>query len=170
MQGYVEKIFKNIFFSRGNLLYLPYTKPPHNEKSSSIFSHRFPLFTPYHLLALLWLASFSIASFRIPLIRNPHRDFSFLSSSRNFPSHRKTLGITFFLLEELLYFSLTLIIKHMRQFKNIFHFITRNTPMNFHLVVQIRRCKMEQEGHFTDNINWEHYARVLEAKQRMLPE
>ena len=77
---------------------------------------------------------------------------------------------SFFILGDLLYFSLTLIIKHMIQFTNLLIRITKNTQINFSHLVQIRRCKMEQEGHFTENINWEHYAKVLEAKQRLLPE
>jgi hypothetical protein len=58
----------------------------------------------------------------------------------------------------------------MIQFKNILFCITQDTRINFHHLVQIRRCKMEQEGYDTSNINWEHYAKVLEAKQRLLPE
>lgn len=58
----------------------------------------------------------------------------------------------------------------MIQFKNILFCITQDTRINFQHLVQIRRCKMEQEGYDTSNINWEHYARVLEAKQRLLPE
>jgi hypothetical protein len=56
----------------------------------------------------------------------------------------------------------------MIQFKNILFYITQNTPMNFEHLVQIRRCKMEEEGFDTSNINWEHYAKVLYAKQRQL--
>ena len=40
--------------------------------------------------------------------------------------------------------------------------------MNFEHLVNIRRCKMEQEGYDTSSINWEHYAKVLYAKQREL--
>jgi hypothetical protein len=58
----------------------------------------------------------------------------------------------------------------MIQFKNILFCITQDTRINFQHLVQIRRCKMEQEGYDTSNINWEHYAKVLEAKQRLLPE
>ena len=56
----------------------------------------------------------------------------------------------------------------MIQFKNILFFISQNTPMNFEHLVNIRRCKMEQEGYDTSFINWEHYAKVLYAKQREL--
>jgi len=56
----------------------------------------------------------------------------------------------------------------MIQFKNILHYITRDSVINLPLLVQIRRCKMEQEGFQTDNINWEHYTRVLIAKQKAL--
>lgn len=58
----------------------------------------------------------------------------------------------------------------MIQFKNILLTITKDTRMNFEHLVNIRRCKMEQEGHFTNNINWEHYAKVLYAKQQLLQE
>jgi hypothetical protein len=40
--------------------------------------------------------------------------------------------------------------------------------MNFEHLVNIRRCKMEQEGFDTSAINWEHYAKVLYAKQQEL--
>jgi hypothetical protein len=56
----------------------------------------------------------------------------------------------------------------MIQFKNILFTISQNTPMNFEHLVNIRRCKMEQEGYDTSSINWEHYAKVLYAKQREL--
>jgi len=56
----------------------------------------------------------------------------------------------------------------MIQFENILNYITRDSVINLPLLVQIRRCKMEQEGLQTDNINWEHYAKVLVAKQMAL--
>jgi hypothetical protein len=40
--------------------------------------------------------------------------------------------------------------------------------MNFEHLVSIRRCKMEEEGFDTSSINWEHYAKVLYAKQKEL--
>jgi hypothetical protein len=56
----------------------------------------------------------------------------------------------------------------MIQFKNILLLISQDTQMNFEHLVHIRRCKMEQEGFDTSNINWEHYAKVLYAKQQQL--
>jgi len=53
-------------------------------------------------------------------------------------------------------------------FKNIFHYIDGHTRMNFQLLVNIRRAKLEAEGLDTGNVNWEHYARVLEAKHEQL--
>ncbi len=53
-------------------------------------------------------------------------------------------------------------------FKNILHSITRDTIINLPLIVQIRKRKMELEGFQTDNINWEHYTKVLIAKQKAL--
>jgi len=58
----------------------------------------------------------------------------------------------------------------MIQFKSLLTCISKNTKINFQHLVQIRRCKMEREGYSTDRINWEHYAKVLEAKQMRLPE
>lgn len=56
----------------------------------------------------------------------------------------------------------------MGQFKNILHYITRDTVIDFYHLTQIRRCKLEMEGFRTDSINWDHYAKVLVAKQREL--
>lgn len=56
----------------------------------------------------------------------------------------------------------------MIQFKNILHSITRDTIINLPLIVQIRKRRMELEGFSTDSINWEHYTKVLVAKQREL--
>ena len=56
----------------------------------------------------------------------------------------------------------------MKQFKNLLHRLSPVAKINFELVVNIRRVKMEQEGFNTDYINWEHYAKVLEAKHAQL--
>ena len=57
----------------------------------------------------------------------------------------------------------------MIQFKNIFTTINLNTKINFKILTEIRRKRLHEEGHFTDGvINWEHYTKVLEAKQRFL--
>lgn len=56
----------------------------------------------------------------------------------------------------------------MEQFKNILNYITRDTILDFFHLVEIRRSKLESEGFNTDHINWDHYARVLVAKQKEL--
>ena len=56
----------------------------------------------------------------------------------------------------------------MIQFKNLLINISRKTVINFELVAHVRRRKLEQEGFNTSNINWEHYAKVLYAKQQLL--
>ena len=40
--------------------------------------------------------------------------------------------------------------------------------MNFLQLVSVRRAILQREGVNTDNINWEHYAKVLEAKHQLL--
>ena len=52
----------------------------------------------------------------------------------------------------------------MIQFKNMLHRLSATTKIDFELAVNIRRLRIEQEGFNTDHINWEHYAKVLEAK------
>jgi hypothetical protein len=56
----------------------------------------------------------------------------------------------------------------MQQFKNMLERLSPTTKIDFNLLVNIRRVKMEQEGYRTDYINWEHYAKVLEAKHSKL--
>jgi hypothetical protein len=56
----------------------------------------------------------------------------------------------------------------MIQFKNLLHRLSATTKVDFGLLVNIRRVRMEQEGFNTDHINWEHYAKVLEAKHAQL--
>jgi hypothetical protein len=53
-------------------------------------------------------------------------------------------------------------------FKNIFHVIDANTRMNFFQLVNVRRAILQRDGISTDNINWEHYAKVLQAKHEIL--
>lgn len=52
----------------------------------------------------------------------------------------------------------------MIQFKNLLPRLSPTSKIDFNLVVNVRRMKMEQEGFNTDYINWEHYAKVLKAK------
>lgn len=56
----------------------------------------------------------------------------------------------------------------MQIFKNIFHTIDANTRMNFLQLVNVRRAILQKDGIDTDRINWEHYAKVLQAKHEML--
>lgn len=56
----------------------------------------------------------------------------------------------------------------MKQFKNMLHRLSTTPKVDFGLLVNIRRVRMEQEGFNTDNINWEHYAKVLAAKHARL--
>jgi coenzyme F420-reducing hydrogenase alpha subunit len=52
----------------------------------------------------------------------------------------------------------------MLRFRNIFERISSTARLNYRLLVETRRAKMIEEGYEVNNINWEHYARVLEAK------
>jgi len=56
----------------------------------------------------------------------------------------------------------------MKQFKNMLHRLSTTPKVDFNLLVNIRRVRMEQEGFNTDHIKWEHYAKVLEAKHARL--
>ena len=53
-------------------------------------------------------------------------------------------------------------------FKNIFLTIGSSMNINFVQLVNVRRAKLQQEGYNTDSVNWEHYAKVLEAKHQLL--
>lgn len=56
----------------------------------------------------------------------------------------------------------------MTQFKNIFAtFNPMQIQMNFRKLVETRRAKLIQQGLEVNSINWEHYAKVLEAKTRL---
>ena len=56
----------------------------------------------------------------------------------------------------------------MRQFKNIFLKMRSEIHVDFRRLVLVRRAKMIREGFEVNSINWEHYARVLEAKNSLL--
>ena len=57
----------------------------------------------------------------------------------------------------------------MKQFKNIFlNFSSLQVKMNFSKLVETRRAKLIQEGYEVNSVNWEHYAKVLEAKNQLL--
>lgn len=52
---------------------------------------------------------------------------------------------------------------------NLMKLFRLNSNININLIVETRRAQMEREGHFSDEwINWQHYARVLEAKRERL--
>jgi hypothetical protein len=52
---------------------------------------------------------------------------------------------------------------------NLMKLFRINSNININLIVETRRAQMEREGHFSDEwINWQHYARVLEAKRERL--
>jgi hypothetical protein len=56
----------------------------------------------------------------------------------------------------------------MSLFKNIFESVKVTSSLNTNLIAKIRRVKMEKEGYDTNSINWEHYAKVLEAKKQKI--
>ena len=57
----------------------------------------------------------------------------------------------------------------MKQFKNIFlNLSTLQVNVNFVKLVETRRAKLINEGHNVNNVNWEHYAKVLEAKSQQI--
>ncbi len=57
----------------------------------------------------------------------------------------------------------------MKQFKNIFlNYNPLQVKMNFGKLVETRRAKLIREGFEVNCINWEHYARVLEAKSELI--
>jgi len=56
----------------------------------------------------------------------------------------------------------------MKQFSNIFAYLSASANMNFRLLAEHRRNQMIAEGYDVSRTNWEHYARVLEAKHQQL--
>jgi len=56
----------------------------------------------------------------------------------------------------------------MKQFKNIFLNLSADARVNFNRIAETRRSKMIKDGLEVNHINWEHYARVLEAKHEAL--
>jgi hypothetical protein len=56
----------------------------------------------------------------------------------------------------------------MSLFKNLFESVRVTSSLNTDLIAKIRRVKMEREGYNTSSINWEHYAKVLEAKKEKI--
>ncbi len=53
-------------------------------------------------------------------------------------------------------------------FKNIFDRLSASTRINFSKMVETRRAKMINEGYDVNYVNWEHYAKVLEAKHNAM--
>ena len=56
----------------------------------------------------------------------------------------------------------------MSLFKNIFLTIDSSTSIDFKHLAMVRRAKMIREGFSVDCINWDLYAKVLEAKHERL--
>lgn len=56
----------------------------------------------------------------------------------------------------------------MKLFKNIFGNLGFTLNINFKKLVEVRRAKMIKEGYDVSCINWELYAKVLEAKNNKL--
>jgi len=56
----------------------------------------------------------------------------------------------------------------MVQFKNIFTSIQITPSLNTDLIAKIRERKLAREGHDTNSVNWEHYAKVLHAKKEKM--
>jgi hypothetical protein len=56
----------------------------------------------------------------------------------------------------------------MKMFKNIFDRLSASTRINFSKMVETRRAKMINEGYDVNYVNWEHYAKVLEAKHNAM--
>jgi len=56
----------------------------------------------------------------------------------------------------------------MKQFKNIFLNLTKSINVDFKRLVFVRRAKMIEEGFNVNSVNWDHYAKVLEAKHELL--
>jgi hypothetical protein len=52
----------------------------------------------------------------------------------------------------------------MKMFKNIFLNLSPSARVDFLKLAYVRRERMIQEGFAVNNINWDHYARVLEEK------
>lgn len=57
-----------------------------------------------------------------------------------------------------------------RYFGDLTLYMISGCFLNIPLAINLRRVKMEREGWFTENINWEHYIKVLEAKQKLIKE
>jgi len=56
----------------------------------------------------------------------------------------------------------------MSLFKNIFLTIDSSIRVDFKHLAMVRRAKMIREGFSVDSINWDLYAKVLEAKHERL--
>lgn len=55
----------------------------------------------------------------------------------------------------------------MKIFKNIFDNLGFTVNLNFKNLVKVRRAKLIEAGVNVDRINWDLYARVLEAKYEL---
>jgi hypothetical protein len=76
---------------------------------------------------------------------------------------------TFFCLSRIFYVYNNNQSSTMKQFKNIFlNLSTLQVNVNFRKLVETRRAKLIDEGYNVNNVNWEHYAKVLEAKSQQI--
>lgn len=55
----------------------------------------------------------------------------------------------------------------MKQFKNIFLNLGFSIKVDFVQLVYTRRAKLIEEGFNVNNVNWDHYAKVLQAKHEL---
>lgn len=56
----------------------------------------------------------------------------------------------------------------MSLFKNIFQTVDATSKIHFDRLIRYREALMRREGMETGYINWEHYRKVLEAKNQRL--
>jgi hypothetical protein len=52
----------------------------------------------------------------------------------------------------------------MLQFKNIFNYIGPGARVNFKQIAEVRKGILKKQGFDTSFLNWDLYAKVLEAK------
>ena len=54
----------------------------------------------------------------------------------------------------------------MRQFKNIFNHIGPDARVDFKKIAEVRRQILIDQGYDTSFLNWDLYAKILEAKHK----
>lgn len=53
-----------------------------------------------------------------------------------------------------------------RYFGDLTMYMSRH--LNIPLIISLRRIRLQREGFFMEHINWEHYTKVLIAKQKLI--